>query len=90
MGSGFDWEELKRQWNGTRQVINRGAVYNPLSGQYVPIPPGTAPTNAPADLALAGPNSTEARLAHVQILVSAGIITAQEGSDARDRILHGL
>jgi len=90
MGLRFDWDRLKKEWDGTKQVFSGDAVYNPLSGEYVPIGPAARPENPPADLSQMGPNSTEARLAHIEILVRNGSITDAEGAEARSRILNGL
>ena len=98
MGLGFDYDELKRHWDGAKQAYKGDAIYDPRSGDYVPIAPAQLPTadgdgpigSAPGGLGAAGPNSTEARLAHAQMLVATGAITADEGAELRRRILQGL
>jgi hypothetical protein len=88
--TGFDWDEVKRQWEGTKQVFDGKAVYHPASGQYVPIPPEAVPEPLPPDVLQPGPNSTEGRLAHLQMLVATGAITQAEAAEQRRRILQGI
>jgi len=87
---GFDWERLKGEWNGSKEVLKGNAIWNPLTQQYVDIQPDTVPVPAPPDLSQPKPNSTEARLAHIQMLVANGIITEQEGAEARRHVLQGV
>jgi hypothetical protein len=90
MGLGFDWDRLKAEWNGSKEVLKGDAIWNPLTQEYVKIQPGTDRLPPPPDLSEPKPNSTEARLAHIQILVANGIITEQEGAEARKRVLEGM
>jgi hypothetical protein len=85
MGVGLDYNKLKAHWDGGIAAAKGDAIYNPLTGKYVP-----TGGQLPPELQKQGPNSTEARLAHVQVLVASGVITAQEGAEVRKRILEGL
>jgi hypothetical protein len=90
MGLGFDWDALKDEWDHSKRVLDGTEIYNPMTKTYVPIKPEIIPQTPPDDLTRSGPNSTEARLAHIEILVANGSISAQDGAEARARVLQGL
>lgn len=90
MGPGYDHDEFMKHWKGGLSSLKGQTVYDPMTQNYIPVPPSAMPSNPPAGLSQPGPNSTEQRLAHIQLLVAAGSITAQEGAEARDRVLRGM
>lgn len=90
MGLGFDWNRLKQEWKGSREVLQGNALWDPFNQDHVQIRRETIPEKLPEDLTQPKPNSTEARLAHIQMLVANGIITEQEGAEARKRVLAGM
>jgi hypothetical protein len=77
--------------SGAIKSLKGETIWDPKTGTYVPIQPGTVEPHEAALLS-GGPasNSTEARLAYINVLVKNGIITAQEGAEARERVLEGL
>lgn len=86
MTLGFDWDELKRHWDGGIEVFKGNKIYNPFNGEYVDAKPGTVPSVPPSG----GPNSVETRLAHVEALRANGVITDEEAAEARKRITSEL
>jgi hypothetical protein len=77
--------------SGAFRSLKGESIWNPKTNTYVPIQPGTVAPHE-ATVLSGGPtsNTTEARLTYINVLVKNGIITAQEGNEARDRVLKGL
>jgi hypothetical protein len=90
MSLGFDYDELKRQWDGARAALQGQAIWDPFTRTYVPVPPAAIPSGPPSGLTTPGPNSTDARLQHVAILRAQGIITDQEAAELSRRITSGM
>ncbi len=90
MSLGFDWNELKRQWEGAGGVFDGTKIWDPFRREYIPVPPAAVPARPAPTLSVPGPNSTDARLQHVAMLRASGIITDQEAAELNRRITSGM
>ena len=90
MDLGFNWDELKKQWGGATGVFDGTKIWDPFRREYIPVPPKVVPPSPDPTLSAAGPNSTNARLQHVEMLRASGVITDQEAAELRRRITSGM
>ena len=86
----MSWGDFKQAWDDSKQVLKGTKIWDPLEQKYVDIQPQAMPAKPVPDLSEPGPNSTEARLQHIEILVANGSITEQQGKEQTDRILQGI
>ncbi len=85
-----DYGDFKRQWDGAIQALKGNAVWDIHTRSYIPLPAAAIPANPAPTLSVPGPNSTDARLQHVQMLLAVGSITDQDAAFLRKQITSGM
>jgi hypothetical protein len=84
------WDKFKQAGDDTIAVFNGEKIWDPWRQEYIPVPPRYVPAEPAPDLYEPGPNSTDARLQHIQMLVDTGRITEQEAAELRRRVTSGI